>query len=322
MKTIITEEIDGLKIVVGVGTLSIDPDATRKAAVKEIFELPEAVEMAGKAKKKNEHQQLMIKAKGVGKGLQTIKQTEEAKKLLADKAGNKDASNAAFNKITETTAEITKQETEYKSQMGAANVVNNEIKAIIPAFDQKQMSVKRENPVYNQPKAGHYVDQGVRFIFPPDVTDEEKAATYDAVTLPDGQSVGSLSALFLGKSDNTQISLTGNVINDFRGCVYWHKDAAGTWVQESEIKDLDIIKINPDAIEAKDLTPGQLEEIRFQKMTAEEKLAEFTQKKTALAQQAQAMETELKFSGDPDFFSKAQEFYNTELGKLKIKYNQ
>jgi len=335
MKTIKTKEIDGLTIIVGAGMLSIDSVATKLAATKEIIELPETIEMIGQAKKKTTHQKAAHMAMATGRGLIEIKKTEEAKKKTPEVLNDPDKANACFIKIKECDAGIIKSESEYKNQAGAANVVNEEIKVILPEFDRKQKDIKRKNPVFCLPNAGEYVDTGVKFLFPADMTDDQKKLECDGVTLPDGQGVDSLLSLFLGKSENEQISLAGKNVDDFRGCKYWYQIPAGDivdagkWIESEKIvklgntmKTVVVDDYEDIAINEKDLTPEQSEEIRFQALTAENKLIEFDQKKAGLMAQTVTMMNELIILNDPDSLAKSQKFYNTELEKLKIVYGQ
>ena len=74
------------------------------------------------------------------------------------------------------------------------------------------------------------------------------------------------------------------------------------------------------AIEKKDLSAEQREEIRFQNLTAEQKTAEFEMMKSGLLTSAVNMKSELEILADPTALTQSQTFYNDGLAALQTKY--
>ncbi len=188
---------------------------------------------------------------------------------------------------------------------GSIGVINEELKVLNLAYQEKAKQILRDNPVYNDVVAG--LREG-------------------EVVLPQDE-IDVLREKFVGKQKNEQVLLDGKYIVDYRGKEFYHKDAeltGGKWVKGI----IDLLGDGHDlGTFVEDLTPTELAEIREQEETeritalsASEKQTEFGHMKAGLAGKAQTLETTLKFDGDIDYQTKAQEFYNTELGKLKLLY--
>jgi len=124
-----------------------------------------------------------------------------------------------------------------------------------------------------------------------------------------------------------QLSRGAELIDDFIGCQYFYKDAGGIWIASDVISELGINKsmVVPEgelenAIESKDLTAEQREEIRIQGLTDEQKLEEKAVEIRRILSLAGQMRSELEILNDPDALTKAQDFYATESAIIEQKY--
>jgi hypothetical protein len=309
--TIKTKEIDGFRIITGFDQLPTDTAASLINSEAKIKDLPVFKELLVKSKEKEDHFRRSTQAKGM------------AKLALVGKAdADKSEQTGLSKKLYQ---EYLKQDKEYKDRLGAAGVCNGELVEINLRLEPLAKEVRRSNLIY--------AEQSV-------VMDQEI--------------VSELLSLFMAKSKNEQIAIeteeiretieeateekkavikishnytAHSVVPDFRGCQYSYKDSEGIWNEEPVIEKLGFTvktvvhnDYEDQAIEKRDMTPEQNEEIRFQKLDEDEKLSEFTQKKIVLASHAAGMENELKFDGDLDFVSKAQAWYDSELLILKTLY--
>lgn len=328
MNKILTETIGENIIVVGSGMLSIDPKGTELGTMAKIIELPEYKEMQVAQQEKSRAMQKSGQARGrCGAYLSLKGKAEVLKKEAESKKDDKLV--AKYDLEIKKQAKLAAdQDQEYKDQLGIASAKNTELLEITPRFSEKQMGIKRENPSFNQPNSGEYIDRGLSIV---GCDDEGKQAFLNDDDLSDvllakGINVAGLMDLYLARGKNQQLLLSGEYIDDFRGCQYFYNDGK-QWVESEVITDLGVNKntvvvdeYQDSAIEREDLTPEELEEIRFQGLGAAEKQAEFEQKEIDLTAQSINMRNELEIKGDADALVKSQEFYQTSLAELKTKY--
>jgi hypothetical protein len=178
-----------------------------------------------------------------------------------------------------------------------------QIKILSLEFNQAAKEALRQNPVYFGKKSGELLDADL-----PGVTVDQLFEKWKV-------------------KGKRQILIDGKEIDDFRGCQYFYKDNQGLWNESEIITDLGVSmstvvvdEYEAQAIEKADLTGEQLEEIRFQKLTAEEKAAE---KMTAIdlkAAEAANMRSKLEIQGDSEALSKSQAWYNEQLIEINEKY--
>lgn len=115
-----------------------------------------------------------------------------------------------------------------------------------------------------------------------------------------------------------------NEICDNRGKVFWKKVSA-VWLKDEVHK----IGKSPKSgyLELKDLDEKQVSEIKAQiekerlsKLTVEQKRAEIDIATKSIVSAALTLRGELEITKDSESLIKAQDFYETELAKIKVKY--
>jgi hypothetical protein len=128
----------------------------------------------------------------------------------------------------------------------------------------------------------------------------------------------------LDKSKKEFLKLSGDVIQDKRGTLYFEKSGE-RWNQGKVVKITDVVPGTAKIESA--LTDTERTEIveqaktdRIDGLTAEEKTAEKESVLAGLVQQAGAMKNELEITGDPDPLATAQAWYNAEVAKVEDMY--
>ena len=196
---------------------------------------------------------------------------------------------------------------EYLDRGGAENTANTEMIALKKAVNVKAKDILRSNPVHFENREGEFREGDAEL---------------------GGKTVDEILSLHLAKGLNQQLKIDGTYVDDFKGCQYFFYDGLA-WVESETITALDVTKntvvvdeFQDAAIEAADLSDEQREEIRFQKLSAEDKTAEFTAKDEALLAKSIDMRMGLEIQGVPkaSALTQSQNFYNTELDILKTKY--
>lgn len=130
------------------------------------------------------------------------------------------------------------------------------------------------------------------------------------------------------KGDNEQITVNGETIPDNRGKQFFYKDTLGEWVKTDIIVVVNVTRdsVIPDryralAIEKKDLSAEQAEEIRIQLLTDEEKEKEVAFVKNSAMNQAINKRSGLEILGDTEALEKSQIFYQKVLTEIDEKYS-
>lgn len=116
-------------------------------------------------------------------------------------------------------------------------------------------------------------------------------------------------------------------IDDLRGKHFFYP-VNGKWVMSSKIQEVGVPKSDVVPIEymtlakeAKDCAPEELEEIRVDMLTTEQKQVEKNQVLSSLLSQAAAKKSELEILGDSEALSKSQAWYNEQKQVVELKYN-
>ena len=189
---------------------------------------------------------------------------------------------------------------EYLDRGGAENTANTEMIALKKAVNVKAKDILRSNPVHFENREGEFREGDAEI---------------------GGKTVDEILSLHLAKGQNQQLKIDGVYVDDFRGCQYNYYDGAA-WMISEAITALDVAEDNEAAIEAADLSDGQREEIRFQKLSAEDKTAEYVTADEALLAKSIDMRMGLEIQGvsKASALTQSQDFYNTELAILKAKY--
>ena len=328
MKTIKTRTINGYQIIIGIGQLAICGVGTREIAKDKIAALPEVAILAEKANKQSACRQRIKNAEDSIKNIALLKEGAEAGIIKAEQDG--DDQMLLFHKrnIEKYSKDIVGYETTRADEIKNARIIESEMREITPEVDKKTKEIKRENPVFCMPsQPGEYIDAGLN------VTHQigEEGHEHDelrAVEVPDGQTVNGLIRAWMSKGENEQVDINGLAIPDFRGCQYFFDDGT-KWIESEVITALNVTKETVVVDEYQDqactwdqLEPQYQEEIRLQKLSEEEKIAEFESKKMVLLTAAAKMRTELEITGiaPDDALAQSREFYNTELEILQEKY--
>jgi hypothetical protein len=115
-----------------------------------------------------------------------------------------------------------------------------------------------------------------------------------------------------------------SIIADYTGCQYFWK-TENDWKITDVITELGVVKedVAPiDAIEKNDLTPEQLEEIRIQDLTAEQKDKEKQVYTDRILAESINMKTGLEIKGKSakDALAESKTWYNEQLALIEAKY--
>jgi len=170
-------------------------------------------------------------------------------------------------------------------------VLNGEVRE-----DEKQLL--RDNPVFFECNAGEY-----RF---------------------DAETTSELMSKFLAKSDTEQIDIEGETVADYRGKLFhllvngkWEKQTISKLAElpgEIEISDCDLSDEQLAEIEA------QKEKERISKLMPVDKQKEINLAIDSAAGEAALMRNKLEIQGDVDALEKSQEFYQSEVEAINLKY--
>lgn len=296
MKTIRKKTIDGIEIIDRFDTFPIGPEETKANCKPIIAKLKEKQDVDSKIKEYNRElarsRTYRIEALGIYKHVgEQLKILDPKKQLTRDDI---------INSMTpELRKGFTDKERLSADYAGVARTKENDLKELSEILREKEKEILKANPITS----------GLRF------GEELK---------PDAE-IEDLKAKFFSKSETQQLKPDGTYIDDFRGKSY-NKKSGGEWSKAPIIKlgadkptgskwDEELTEVEKTEIS------DQNENERLEDLTPEEKTAEYNSKVSGLANQAQAMENELKFSKDVDYQTKAQAFYDSEISELKTKYS-
>jgi hypothetical protein len=168
-----------------------------------------------------------------------------------------------------------------KSQIQQLNI---DMIALKKELKKKTLEIWNQNLIYFEPKKGEII------------IDDSEAETI-------GQKLLNL--------DNAMLDIDGNEIVDYRNVEY---------IKDGQIIKITKIGIMPDGPLINTYTPEQLEELRINNLTPEEKQLEYNNLVNSLGYQAADMKGKLEIEGDPDPLTKSQTWYNEQIEILKTKY--
>ena len=305
--TLDTKIVDGFQIITGFQERVIDPVATQEKNKDKILDLPENQAIINKIQVQNRHRENARLA--------------ERKSIAAlMRNNNKDGFGGQETdkiKIQENNAEIGRQDQIRRDLFGAMGVINEELKILNCACQEKSKQILRDNPVYN--------DEVV------DPDGKPAGPKKNEVILPQSE-IKTLKVKFLAKKKTEQIAIGdgeriftgGEAIPDFRGRAHYFKDPSGKWIK-GEIEELGMKPTFEIFIE--NLTADQSQEIQSQEnteriaaMEPDKKQIEFDLQDDSILSQAAVMKNKLEIKGDPEALIKSQEFYKSETDKLKLLY--
>ncbi len=292
MYTVITKEIDGLNIVLGIDTEKIDPIATAKR-IKTYLEAS------------NEY-----KAKKVR--LDKIRGLSESNNSLNNQGKN--VIQRACNRLGKISNDVTESDLT-AGETSSLNKYNNlivrnidEIKKITAEFPEveKKLKIKKTELIKKH---------GIYFNLKNDY--ENKIIDKDAEILK--------SKLKIISGHKKFVLIDGSIIEDLRGKTFYAK-ISGIW-QKIEVKllsdtiDTGIFHLMEDLTDDEKAEISiQFESDRIQAMTSEDKESEKNMYLDSLINQAAAMRNKLEILGDSKALTKAQDFYNTEKVIIENKY--
>lgn len=320
MKTIKYQEIDGRIIYAGVDTLPVDPVVTQKVADAAIVETDEYKTIAVKAAEKQQHS---VKAAEYKKKAVALYVAAEQAKAIGD------TTNAAKFEAGQV-----KAEQEMKNYQGAAGVLNTELQELKPAFTELVKQTRRDNMQYVGARKNEIIaDQEiVEAIIAAALAKEENTVLELDTEIRETITIAADDEAGTGEEQVLNLyslkSSTVTAVTDYRGKQYFYK-ADGVWVESEIISSIGVTKetvvvdkYQDVCIEKNDLSDVQLEEIRIQKLTAEELQTEYESRYNSLVAQAAQKKNELEITGSSseDALKTAQEWLATETAALKALY--
>ncbi len=285
-----TKKIDGIKMVIGLSELQVDPVETEKA-IREDYQ------------KSKEFQALAVRLTKIRSYTQAINTIDvSASKLYHRVAKRKDK--MIFDVVPE---DLTTQESEKLLEYANLKVANQgSVKAIeseLPEVDvnlkNRRLALIKENAVYFEPSK-------------------------DDVILTDLQVVDFKANLVkLGRKQF--LTLDGDIIDDNRNRTTYFNNTDNTWT----IKKIMVLDESIDSlcIFSEDLTDLQRQEIaeyqeavRISGLSVSDKTAELESMIDSLAGQAAVMRSKLEIQDDNEALTKAQDWYNAEVLEVEDKY--
>ena len=335
-----TETIGNYQIITGLKPLSIDPRATQKAASVMIFGtqvdgdgndgIPELEPLQRKQEESNRLLSEIAQTKTQAKKLlaQSERQKSEIKTLIDPKAI---ANRESEYKVT--VKALGEQDRIYKLKSASFEQCQEDLKPLVSEFNQASKEIIRLNPVFCEPNAGEYVDPDTPFAGGTaaelDAMDREvEDQDGNKIPLPkisvDGMDV--LIQRWMNKTETEQICIDGESVADFRGKQWFYNDGS-QWIESEVVTDLGVTvetvvvdAYQDQAVEKADLTPEQLEEIRLQNLTAEQKTAEKESSLAGALTKAGVMRNELEIQGEPDALKISQAWYQEQVTAIEAKY--
>lgn len=269
MKTLQIKKIDGIEIVIGFQKRLIDPEATHKNTLQLINDLTET---------------------------ETIKSKVVEMDQFIKKAGLENQNAILFQK--KNIPQSNMHEKRSKQHLESAKTCRDEIITLKNQINLKSRDIRRENPVYFEPRKNEIVK-----------TDEE---------------IFDIESKFNAKKLNEQINTVGAIVDDFRGFDY-SKKVSGKW-KRNKITKLGV-KIPAGSKLDQDLTTTEKEEVglqveidRLSLMSAEEKTAEKQQAIDTALNDSIQMRSGLEIKSDPKALTKSQAWYATKVAEIEEKY--
>jgi hypothetical protein len=292
MYTVITKEVDGLNIVLGIDTEKIDPIATAKR-IKTYLEASNEY----KAKKVR-----FDKIRGLSESNNSL---DIQGKNIIQRACNR------LSKIPNDVREsdLTAGETSSLNKYNNLKVRNNdEIKKITAEFPEVEKNLKLKKTELIK-KHGIYFNLKNEY--------ENTICDKDAKILK--------SKLKIISGQKKFVLIDGSIIDDLRSKTFYAK-ISGRW-EKIEVKLLSDTVDTGIFCLMEDLTDDEKAEIsvqfetdRIADLSAEDKETEKGMYLDSLINQAGAMRNKLEILSDPKALEKAKDFYNTEKVVIEEKY--
>lgn len=217
-----------------------------------------------------------------------LKETPEHQALEAKKA---EYMQAAADRLT---AIKSKDNAKYKAAGEAMKTAQAAAIPLAKDLKAKIVSLRRENAVYFEPRAGEVVRP-----------DEE---------------VKTLLKVIQGRAQGTFIALDGSVVQDNRGKVYFRK-VNGKWGGTRILRLGD--KVPADAVLDSDMTDTQIREAERDRVMALPDNVKALEKEKAMGSAINAaadMRSRLEIQSDSDALKKSQKWYRDEAARIEGLY--
>ena len=324
MKTIKTKKIGSRIILDKFDELPICPESTRLATKSAVKNLPESLAAAEKDRSKNAHNARTRAA--LQKGRKEKYYIENAQPFL-DEAKTKEEKDGILIEIEKARKVFTEESENYLSFKVLSEAAEIELSELNTVADVAKREYIKANPVFTGARKNEVICTESQI--------SELKTAFD--NLGENEQVelilNSLEVVSLEASEN-QVELketvysvdSYNAIEDFRGKQYFFDDGE-KWIDSEIITDLGVTRntvvvdgFEDQAIERADLNQSQSEEIRFQGLIPEQKEIEKEQEIKNSMSLSVNMKAELEILADNDALSKSQDFYQSELERIELKY--
>lgn len=296
MKSLKVKKIDGLDVVVGFQDRVICPVSTQSKNRQAVHDTVEFKELKKLNKKQDDYNGQMLAAGKKAGALLKASKDENVDPVLAKKY----------------VAQSAKQDKIKTNLGGMLGTLNEEAKPLVLACRKKEIEILTDNPVYN--------DEVI------DPVGEKAAGPRQGEMIKTAGEIEDLKQKLADKVENMQLLENGEYVNDERGKVYCLK-MDGKWVKKSIDK---LVVTNPSGSKFEsELTDSEKIEIgdqehtdRLAAMTQQERQDEYELMEEGTAERAYDMRGKLEIRGTSaaDALAQSQEFYNSELAKLKLEY--
>ena len=282
--------IDGIKTIIGLSELQVDPVETERA-IKEEYQ------------KSDEYQALAVRLTKIRSYTQGINTDEKSAARIFLRAAQR------LNKIVQDVKREDMNVCENEKLLELANLVMakrgsiKSIEAELPEVDvnlkQKRLELMNKHAVYFEPGK-------------------------DDVKLSEIQ-VAEFRPKLKSRGKKQFLTLDGEIIDDNRGRITYFKNSDDSW----NIKTIAVLneKIDSLAVFSEDLTDMQRQEVaeyqeavRIAGLDVIKKSEELESMKEQAAGQAAFMRSKLEIQEDSDALTKAKDWYNAEVSKLEDKY--
>lgn len=177
----------------------------------------------------------------------------------------------------------------------------NELRGLLPALKKKEIELRRIHAVYFEPKAGEYIKTG-----------DEISALIDVIS---------------GLNGDGYVDLSGNVVEDNRGVVYYQKKSGkcivtqintiGVGVPKSGILYADLIAEDKKNVDL------QIEINAAAKLSPAAKLSGSVQTENLAINEASAMRSQLEIKGETseNALQESQLWYTERLEEINLIFN-
>lgn len=285
-----TREIDGIKTVIGLSELQVDPVETERA-IKEDYQ------------KSNEFQALAVRLTKIRSYTQAINTLDVSASKLYHRVAKR-LDKIIFDVKPEDLMTIESEKLlEYANlkvaNQGSVKAIESELPEVDVNLKKRRLALIKDNAVYFEPSKNDVI-----------LTDKQ---------------VTDFKAKLVKLGKKQFLTLEGYIIDDHRNRITYFKNTDKTWT----VKKIMVLgdKIDSLAVFSEDLTDSQRQEVgeyqetvRISGLSVSDKALEVESMRDSLAGQAAMMRSKLEIQEDPDALTKAKDWYNAEVLKMEDKY--